>query len=88
MEAKPEVKTDKKKTNADKIWEEIKDVKVNMFTLPDQTVSMYCSPIAVEPTKLYLSFTVTSVLPALEFALGTSYKVEVVGRFIAVSKSE
>jgi hypothetical protein len=73
------------KTIANKIWEEIKDKPVNMFALPNQTVSNYCQQQSVEPSKCYLTYTVSSILPALEAALGNSYKVEIAGRFLAVS---
>ena len=42
------------KTEADKIWTEIKNKKIEMFALPDQTVSQYCKPISVDPNKLFL----------------------------------
>lgn len=78
---------EKKKTNADKIWEEIKGKQLNMFALPGQVVSSYCTPTTVEPSKVYLTYTVSAVLPALEVALGPSYKVEQAGRFLTVSYS-
>jgi hypothetical protein len=84
-ENKTETKSEKKKTNAEKIWEEIKDREVNMFALPGQKINTFCSPVVVEPSKVYLTFTVTSFLPALETALGPSYKVEMAGRFLTVS---
>lgn len=72
-------------TVANKIWEEIKDKQVNMFALPNQKVSNFCQPKLVEPSKCYLTYTVTSILPALESALGANYKVELAGRFLTVS---
>jgi hypothetical protein len=78
----------KAKTNAEKIWEEIKDKQINMFTLPNQLVNQYCVPTSIEPSKLYVTYTVSSILPALENALGSSYKVENAGRFLAISYTE
>lgn len=83
-----EPKTEKvkvaEKTVADRIWDEIKNKKVNMFALPNQTVSSYCNVVTIEPSKCYLEYTVPAILPALEAALGAEYKVDVAGRFITV----
>lgn len=76
---------EKKKTNAEKIWEDIKDKEVNMFALPGQKISNFCSPVQIEPSKVYMTFTVSSFLPALEAALGSFYKVEMAGRFLTVA---
>lgn len=84
-ENKTEPKAEKKKTNAEKIWEDIKDKEINMFALPGQKISSFCSPVQIESSKVYLTFTVSSFLPALEAALGSAYKVEMAGRFLTVS---
>lgn len=75
----------KKMTLAETIWNNIKNKNLEMFALPKQMVNMYCEPIAIEPTKLYLTFTVSAVLPALETALKDLYSVERVDRYIVVS---
>lgn len=74
-------------TAADKMWQSIKDLKLEMFALPNQFVHMYCKPINIEPTKLYLVALnqASSFLPALENALGSGYTVEKADRFILVS---
>lgn len=87
-QAQDSVKTVKQLTVADKIWHDIKDERLEMFTLPDQFVRMYCEPIAIEPTKLYLKFTVAVVLPALETALDGLYTVDCVNKYICVSPLE
>ena len=87
-QAQDSVKTVKQLTVADKIWNDIKDERLEMFALPDQFVRMYCEPISIEPTKLYLKFTVAAVLPALEIALDGLYKVELVNKYICVSLLE
>jgi len=75
-------------TVADKIWEDIKDVKLEMFALPNQFVNSYCKPVPIEPTKLYLTFSASAVLPALELAIQGKYDVELVNKYIIVSKSD
>ncbi len=74
------------KTISDKIWEEIKDKKIDLFALPNQTVSMYCQPVNVNPSKLYLTYKASSVIAAMEETLGSSYKLEHAGNYITVSK--
>ena len=78
-------KSVKQTTIADKIWQEIKNKPLEMFALPKQFVNMYCSPVIVEPTKLYLLSTVPATLPALEVALKDLYFVEKIDRYICVS---
>ena len=72
-------------TIADKIWAKIKNEKLEMFALPDQFVHMYCEPIAIEPTKLYLVCKVAAALPALETALNGKYSVEKINKYICVT---
>lgn len=73
------------KSDADKIWESIKDLKIEMFALPNQTVSQYCKPVSIEPSKCYLVFTASAVLPALEEATKSKFAVDRAGKFITVS---
>jgi hypothetical protein len=75
------------KTTAEKIWEEIQDKNIEMFALPAQKVNQYCKPVTIEPSKCYLLTTATSVLPALEVALGSSYVVERVHQWVVVSRA-
>jgi len=74
------------KTQATKIWEEIKDLNLDMFSLPELSVEKHCKPVTVEPTKLYLTYTISSVLPALEAAIGPKYEIEQAQNYIIVSK--
>ena len=83
-----EVLKEKPLSLADKIWSEIKGKQLEMFALPKQFVEMYCEPIMIEPSKLYLKFTVPAVLPALEVALGEGYLVDLVDKYICVSYSK
>lgn len=80
-----DTKPNKPMTVAEKIWNSIKNEKLEMFALPKQLVNMYCEPINIEPTKLYLKFTVPALLPALETALNDRYSVELVDKYICVS---
>ena len=53
------------KTESEKIWNEIKDLPLQMFGLPNQVVSQHCIPVQVDPTRLFLTIRSTSTLPAL-----------------------
>ncbi len=68
----------------DKIWNEIKDVEINLFALPKK-IEDCCSPRPFEPSKLYLAYTVGAVLPAVEEALKKKYIVELSDKYITVS---
>jgi len=57
------------KTEAQLIWDEIKDLPIQMFGLPNQTVELHCTPVAIEPTHLYVTIRSSAVLPALETSL-------------------
>ncbi|HWZ23231.1 MAG TPA: hypothetical protein VNW06_11290, partial [Cytophagaceae bacterium] len=81
----PAVQVSKPLTRADEIWNHIKNVQLEMFALPNQTVSLYCQPIVVEPTKLYLKYKAAAVYPALETALQKLYTVEMVNKLIIIA---
>ena len=74
-------------SEAGKIWNEIKDKNIAMFALPGQKVSDYCKPAIVEPSKLYLLTTATSVLPSLEEAIGKEFVVEALDKYTVVSRA-
>jgi hypothetical protein len=58
-----------KTTEAQAIWNEIKDLSIAMFGLPDQTVEDYCTFIPIESSRLYLMTRSSAALPALETTL-------------------
>jgi len=74
------------KTEADKIWEEIKDKSIDMFSLPNQQVFQYCQPIPIDPSKLYVKLQATSVLPSLEAAVGKKFEVSLLDKYIVISR--
>jgi len=84
---KDKLETEQETTVANKIWNSIKDMKLEMFALPNQYVNMYCKPVEIEPSKLYLVMlnNASSVLPALENVLSERYEVTRVDKFIVVS---
>lgn len=74
-------------TEAGAIWNEIKDKAIEMFALPDQKISNHVFPSFVEPSKLYLMARATCALPAVEQALGNKFNVELMDRYIVVSRA-
>jgi hypothetical protein len=58
-----------KQTEADVIWGEIKDLPIDMFSLPNQKVSGYVKRMNVPGDQLLITLNVSSVLPALETAI-------------------
>lgn len=59
-------------TEADRIWEEIKNLPINLFSLPNQTIQMHVIRFKIIPDTVYLRINSksTAILPMLEQALG------------------
>jgi hypothetical protein len=74
-------------TMAETAWEEIKDVKLDMFGLPGQLVNKYYKPLFVDSFKLHLVplTRATSALQALETALAAKYAVELADKYVVVT---
>ncbi len=85
---KTEAVVETKQTEADKIWAEVSDVQLNMFSLPGQVVSTYCTQVKIEPTKLYVTATVQAVVPALDAAIGKKFDIEVANKYIIISRKK
>jgi len=73
-------------TKSLEIWNEIKDQTVDMFSLPNQKIEQFAQPALVEPDKLYLTFRVSSFLPALEAVLSKKFTVELMDKYIVVAR--
>jgi len=74
-------------TDADKIWDEIKNKPILMFSLPNQTVANYCTQAKIDPTRCFLQYNkVGAVIPALEEAIGKGFTVEAMDKYIVVSR--
>lgn len=91
-DVKETAKVKNEKSVADKVWDSIKNLRLEMFGLPNQYVHMYFEPTKfnLDPNRAYLlpKTKATSVLPALEVALGTRYEVSQAKQFIIISKVE
>ena len=81
----PVVQAKTEQTFDDKTWAQIKDLKIDMFGLPNQTVSGYATKVTIDPSKLFLQTKVSAFLPALELLLKDHFDVVQQERFIVVS---
>lgn len=77
-----------KLTEADKIWEEIKDLRLVIFALPNQTVKQHVKKLAVPGDKLLIQLNSSATLPALEEALVNNFNVEVSDQYTIVSRKQ
>lgn len=75
------------RTEASKIWAEIKDKKMDLFALPGK-VSDFCTYQDVEPSKCYLVLKAGAALSALEEVLSATFKVELVDKWATVSRKK
>ena len=69
----PTKQAEKSLTESDKIWEEIKDLPIAMFALPNQFVQQHVVRVEVEPSSLYLKGKSPAVIAGLDEALNTSF---------------
>jgi hypothetical protein len=56
-------------TDSDRMWDEIKDLPIDMFALPNQTVKQHVQRIKITPTELHLKLRSSSVVTSLEDAI-------------------
>lgn len=56
----------KKISEAEEIWEKVKNIDLGLFGIPGQTVNKYCTPMNIDEKACYLKYKVSSVLPVLE----------------------
>jgi hypothetical protein len=79
-----------KNTVAGEIWAKIRNLKIDVFSLPYQIVEFHAIPQAIDPTKLFLKLKSSAVLPSLEIALEDKfpgqYTVEQQKQFTVISK--
>lgn len=74
------------KTEAEKIWDEIKNRPILMFGLPDQYVFQHATFITVEPSALYVTIRSSATLPSLEAAVAPGFTVELADKFVIIRR--
>ncbi|HVI40815.1 MAG TPA: hypothetical protein VM577_09155 [Anaerovoracaceae bacterium] len=77
-------------TESDKIWEEIKNLPIEMFALTNQYVKHHAQRLKVSPNEVYLRLKSGAVVASLEAALarvrGRSYELEVTEGYVIVRR--
>lgn len=86
-EVKETVK-EQKKTESEKMWTSIKDVKIDVFSLPNQVVSNHCEPITFSPPgELWLKAKSQAVIRSLEAAIPQlDFDMSLDGKYIIARK--
>ncbi len=76
-----------KPTKSDLMWDAIKNLPINMFSLPNQKVSDHVERVKVSNDQVHLRLKSSSVVAQLEKVLARGYKMEEnVGEFVVVSQ--
>ncbi len=66
---KEKTKTGGSAAFSDVTWDKLKNLKLDIYALPNQKLEMHAERKLVEPDGLYLKLKSSAVLPALEDAL-------------------
>lgn len=74
------------KTEAEKMWDEIKNRPIEMFGLPDQYVFQHATFVNVEPTALYVTIRSSATLPSLEASIKGDFTVELADKFVVIRR--
>ena len=74
------------KTEAEKIWDEIKNRPILMFGLPDQYVLQHATFVTIEPSALYVTIRSSATLPSLESAVAPDFTVELADKFVIIRR--
>ena len=88
MAKEQEKKQEKKQeaTKADLIWDAIKGLRINMYSLPNQLVSNHVERVKVSNDQVHLKLKSTSVVASLNDVLPKIYKMdENVGEYTVIS---
>lgn len=64
-------------TQSDIIWSEIKNLPMDVFSLPNQTVSQHVKRFPSSPDMVFVKLSSSAIIAALEYALGKKYTLEI-----------
>jgi len=80
-------------TKADQIWQQIENLKLDLYGLPAQALKKHAERKAISPDEVHLTLKSSAVLPALEIALanvnlpkGEKFEISQVANFTVVKK--
>lgn len=78
-----------KQVESDLIWDEIKELSIDIFSLPNQKVSDHVNKLNIPGNQLFVSLNSSAVLPALEIAVTRrGFEVEQTPKYIIVRRAE
>lgn len=73
--------------DAKKIYDEIKHVSLNLFSLPGQLVCDNIFPLPLSGDKLYITLKSPAVLTALEAAFNGKFNIEQNMKYVIISRA-
>jgi len=71
-----EVKQVTVKPESEKIWEEIQDKEINMFSLPNQKIKDHLDPLDIPADRLYAKHRSQAAVSVIAETLGKEYEVD------------
>lgn len=74
-------------SEAEKMWNEIKNLTIQMFGLPEQFVFQHVTFVPVEPNTLYVTVRSSATLPSLEAAIAPAFVVELADKFVIIKRA-
>ena len=78
-----------KQTEADLIWNEIKDMSIDIYSLPNQKVEDHVKKLKIPGDQLLLTLNSSAVLPALETTITRrGFEIEQGEKFTIVRRVE
>ena len=78
-----------KQAESDLIWDEIKDLSIDIFSLPNQKVSDHVNKLNIPGNQLFVALNSSAALPALEISVGRrGFEVEQTPKYIIVRRAE
>lgn len=75
------------KSESVKIWEEIKNNPIDMYTLPDQKVSDHIEKLPVDGPELLVKPISSAAVASLQDAVGKEYEVEQTGDYVTIRRA-
>lgn len=80
--------TENKQVESELIWNEIKDLSIDLFSLPNQKISDHVKKINIPGDQLLLTLNSSAALPALEISVNRrGFEVEQSQKYTIVRRS-
>lgn len=77
------------RSEADVIWDTIKNIEIHLFSLPKQFVHTHATPVTVDPSKLYVTLKASAALPAIEeYVAPFGFTISQVDKFVVIERKK